>query len=490
MQNAYEAVIGLEVHAQLRTNSKIFSSAPVAFGAPANTLVNEVCAGYPGSLPVLNREAVTLAIRAGLALGCQVHHESEFARKNYFYPDLPKGYQISQYERPLCTHGRLQFEVGGQVMGCGVTRIHIEEDTGQSQHDGEAPVSLIDLNRAGTGLIEIVSEPELRTAEQASAYFKELRAILVAIGINDGMLANGAMRCDANVSVRLRGTEAFGTKVEVKNLNSFKFLREAIQFEIERQVQEIESGGRIWQETRLWDDARKMTFMMRRKEGSADYRYFPEPDLPLLVVGQDWIESVRSSMPELPADTRARLQERHGLSAYDAGVLVANDGFVSFFDRAVAVLPNAKGIANWLTGGIAAGLNGGTLRYDMPADRFVAAAGHEITADAVAELQRLIDENAISTTIARGVWEKMLLAPRLPTRIVDEDGLRQVSDAGAIEAIIDAVIAGNPSEVERYRAGQQQLFGFLVGQAMKASKGKGDPKLVNARLRSRLDEGA
>ena len=488
MKTQYEAVIGLEVHAQLGTRSKIFSRAAVTFGEAPNSVVNEVCAGYPGSLPVLQREAVTLALRAGVALGCSIRRRSQFARKNYFYPDLPKGYQISQFDAPLCEGGELHFEVGNETKRCGITRIHMEEDTGQSSHATDGPYSLIDLNRAGTGLIEIVSEPELRTAEEASAYFKELRAILVAIGINDGVLANGSMRCDANVSVRPVGSPVFGTKVEVKNLNSFKFLREAIGYEIERQIAEIEAGGTIYQETRLWDDAKKQTFMMRRKEGSADYRYFPEPDLPPLVVSEEWLAEVRATLPELPAQTRSRLQEKCGLSAYDAGVLVATDGFASFFDAAVALGAPAKAVTNWLSGSILAAINARSLSYQGGVG-FVTTAGHRITPAAVAELQRLVDDNTISSTASRTVFEKMLAADAAPAAIVEAEGLRQVSDSGAIDAILDEVLAANPSEVERYRAGQQQLFGFLVGLAMKASKGKGDPKLVNARLRAKLDGG-
>jgi aspartyl-tRNA(Asn)/glutamyl-tRNA(Gln) amidotransferase subunit B len=365
----------------------------------------------------------------------------------------------------------------------------MEEDTGQSSHASDGPYSLIDLNRAGTGLIEIVSEPELRTAEEASAYFKELRAILVAIGINDGVLANGSMRCDANVSVRPVGREAFGTKVEVKNLNSFKFLREAIGFEIERQIAEIEAGGTIYQETRLWDDAKKQTFMMRRKEGSADYRYFPEPDLPPLVISEAWLAEVAATLPELPAQTRSRLQEQCGLSAYDAGVLVATDGFAAFFDGAVALGAAPKSVTNWLNGSILAAINARALSFAGGVG-FVATAGHRILPAAIAELQKLVDDNTISSTASRTVFEKMLTTDAAPATIVEREGLRQVSDTGAIDAIIDEVLAANPSEVERYRAGQLPLFGFLVGLAMKASKGKGDPKLVNARLRAKLDGGA
>ena len=489
MKTQYEAVIGLEVHAQLGTNTKIFSRSAVTFGEPANSVVNEVCAGYPGALPVLQREAVTLALRAGVAFGCNIRRKSQFARKNYFYPDLPKGYQISQFDAPLCEGGELIFEVAGESKRCGITRIHMEEDTGQSSHASDAPYSLIDLNRAGTGLIEIVSEPELRTAEEASAYFKELRAILVAIGINDGVLANGSMRCDANVSVRPVGREAFGTKVEVKNLNSFKFLREAIGFEIERQIAEIEAGGTIYQETRLWDDAKKQTIMMRRKEGSADYRYFPEPDLPPLLISEAWLAEVAATLPELPAQTRARLQEVCGLSAYDAGVLVATDGFAAFFDGVAALGTAPKAVTNWLSGSILAAINARALSY-RGGIGFVTAAGHRILPAAIAELQKLVDDNTISSTASRTVFEKMLTTDAAPAVIVESEGLRQVSDTGAIDGIVDEVLAANPSEVERYRAGQVQLFGFLVGLAMKASKGKGDPKLVNARLRAKLDGGA
>ncbi|TVQ95552.1 MAG: Asp-tRNA(Asn)/Glu-tRNA(Gln) amidotransferase subunit GatB [Deltaproteobacteria bacterium] len=476
-RSGWTAVIGLEIHAQLRTASKMFSRAPVSFGAPPNSQVNEVCAGLPGTLPTVNRRAVELGVLAGIALGCEVHTWSQFARKNYFYPDLPKGYQISQFEHPLCEHGRLSFDVDGRSVTCGITRLHLEEDSGKSQHGGEEGWSRIDLNRAGTALVEIVSEPDLRTAAEAAAYFKELRAILMALGVNDGNLAEGSMRCDANISVR-RGEDApLGTKVEIKNLNSFKFLREGIDHEIERQIALIEGGGEVRQETRTWSESRRETVLLRSKEGSADYRYFPEPDLPPLIVTQEEIERLRGSLPELPARKRERLQEEHGLSAYDADVLVSGDGLLELFDEAVKIHDNPKGLCNLLAGAVSAALNEGSLRSE--AGQFVTGTGHAITPGALAELQALVDDGRLSTTMARDVWERMLSDGREPERIVSEDGLEQVSDTGALSALVQGVLEANPEKVAAYRAGKTGLMGFFVGQVMRSSGGKADPRAVN-----------
>lgn len=487
-REGWEAVIGLEVHAQLLTRAKAFSTAPVAYGKPPNTLVNETCSGQPGSLPVLNAGAVEAAIRAGLALGCTIHRWSQFARKNYFYPDLPKGYQISQYEHPICTGGRVDFEVGGEQLSCELERLHMEEDTGQSHHHGDEPVSRIDLNRAGTALIEIVSRPHIRTGEEAAAYFRELRAVLVAIGVNDGNLQEGSMRCDANVSVRPAGQVEFGTKVEVKNLNSFRYVRDAIEHEIDRQIAEISAGGRIWQETRLWNEAERRTVMMRRKEGSSDYRYFPCPDLPPLVVTDEEIAAARATLAELPRESRARLIDALGLSAYDAGVVVANDGFLPTLDAAVAAGSSAKSAANWLTGPIAAAVNAGAVEYRDGA--FRTATGW-VDGARLAGLQGLVDQKVISVGIGRTVLERMLATGDSAEVVVDREGMRQVSDTSAIDTVIDRVLAANPGEVEKYRGGKVTLMGFFVGQVMREMKGKGDAGAVNARVKAKLDgEGA
>jgi aspartyl-tRNA(Asn)/glutamyl-tRNA(Gln) amidotransferase subunit B len=489
-REGWEAVIGVEVHAQLRTQSKAFSSAGVAYGAPPNSLVNEVCSGQPGALPVLNRAAVEQAVRAGLALGSTVHPVSQFARKNYFYPDLPKGYQISQYDRPLCTGGELRFEVGDDVRVCRLERVHMEEDTGQSHHEGDERVSRIDLNRAGTPLIEIVSMPDLRTGEEAAAYFRELRAILVAIGVNDGNLAEGSMRCDANVSVRRVGDPKLGTKVEIKNINSFRYVRDAIEHEIDRQIAALEAGERLWQETRLWNEVARRTVLMRRKEGSSDYRYFPEPDLPLLVVDAAEIEALRASLPELPAQSRARLQEVLGLSAYDAGVVVANDGFLATLDSAVAAGANAKAVVNWLTGSVAAAVNAGALEWKAAGARFETPAGVAIGAPELVALQALVDAKTVSIGLARAqVWEKLLETGDSPATIVEREGLKTTGDSDVIDAAIRDVMAANPGEVEKYRGGKVTLMGFFVGQVMRAMRGKADAAVVNERVKALLDGG-
>jgi aspartyl-tRNA(Asn)/glutamyl-tRNA(Gln) amidotransferase subunit B len=483
----YEAVIGLEIHAQLLTHSKAFSSAEVRYGAAPNTLVNEVCSGQPGSLPVVNKAAVEMAIKAGLALNCAIQPRSIWARKNYFYPDLPKGYQISQYEHPICLGGWVEIEVGDEVKRVGLERIQMEEDTGKSLHEGDEPTSLIDLNRAGTPLVEIVSNPDMRTAEEAAAYFREIRAILVALGINDGNLQEGSMRCDGNVSVRKRGELKFGTKVEVKNLNSFRYLRDAIDYEIKRQIEALEAGEPLYQETRLWNEQRGQTVLMRRKEGSADYRYFPEPDLPPLDVTSAEVERIRSTMPELPSAARERLRVKHGLSRYDSNVVVASEGLLTTFDAALETGATAKGVVNWLTGSLAAAVNAGTLQWDENAKTFAnVSTSAKVGGARIGGLQRLIDDGSISTAIGRQVWDEMVVTGEDATKIVDAKGLRTVSDTGALEAAIDEVMAALPDEVARYRGGKVQLMGVFVGAVMKKMGGKADPKSLNQLLREKL----
>nr|WP_291986413.1 Asp-tRNA(Asn)/Glu-tRNA(Gln) amidotransferase subunit GatB [Luteitalea sp.] len=474
----FEAVIGLEVHAQLQTRTKIFCGCTPAFGAPPNSHTCPVCLGMPGALPVLNADAVDKAIAAALALGCTVHEVSEFARKNYFYPDLPKGYQISQFDRPIATGGQVDLEVDGQAVHVGITRIHMEEDAGKSLHEGTGDPNLtgIDLNRAGTPLIEIVSEPDLRTAAAAAAYFTYIRDVLVAIGVNDGNLEEGSLRCDANVSVRPRGQAAFGTKVEVKNVNSFRYLQKAIEYEIARQSAVVGEGGSIAQETRLFDPDAGRTFSMRSKEEAHDYRYFPEPDLPMLVLAPGQVARVRAAMPELPAARRARFVAQYGLPAYDAGVLTQDPEVAGYFEAVAAVAP-AKLASNWVMGDV--------LRTLKEQD--VAIGTCPIAPAALAELLGLVDAGTISTAAARQVFETMWATRESASVIVEREGLTQVGDESALLAHVATVVAANPDAVASYKAGRVQAIGALVGQVMKLTRGTANPKVVHALIQRHLD---
>ncbi len=477
---SYESVIGLEIHAQLRTDTKIFCGCRTEFGAPPNAQVCPVCVGLPGALPVLNTLAVDHAIKAALALGCAVQAESVFARKNYFYPDLPKGYQISQFDRPLALGGGIDITVDGAATRVNLTRIHMEEDAGKSLHDGfidSETRTYLDYNRSGVPLIEIVSEPDMRSADQAAEYFERLRDILRWIGVNDGNMEEGSLRCDANVSVRPAGQQALGTKVEVKNLNSFRYLHKALEFEIERQIEVVESGGRIVQETRLWDSVGHRTVSMRSKEEAHDYRYFPEPDLPPVIVDETRIARVRASMPELPDARRARFASQYGLPEYDAGVLTQSSDVADFFEVVASASGNAKATSNWTMGEVLR-----TLK-----DRDVLLADLALTPAGLSSLIRLIDAGTISSTIAKDVFAKMLESGELADAIVAREGLAQNSDESALLAIVADVIARNPDAATQYRAGKMQTFGFLVGQVMKDSGGKANPKLVNQLLRRALD---
>ncbi len=479
----YETVIGLEVHAHLLTRTKIFCGCSTAFGAPPNSQVCPVCLGLPGALPVLNRLAVDYAIKAALALGCEVQRESIFARKNYFYPDLPKGYQISQYEQPLALRGSIDLDVDGAVRRVGITRVHMEEDAGKSLHEGfldSARRSYIDLNRSGVPLIEIVSEPDMRSAAEAAEYFSRIKALLVWIGVNDGNMEEGSLRCDANVSVRPVGQTTLGTKAEVKNVNSFRYLEKALEFEIARQIEIVSQGGRVVQETRLWDSSTGRTQSMRSKEEAHDYRYFPEPDLPPLVVDAARVEAVQQTLPELPEARRARFVSAYGLPAYDAGVLTQSSEVAGYFEAAVAASGNAKAASNWIMGDV--------LRRTKEHD--VAVSAFPISPESLGGLVRLIDKGTISSAMAKDVFAQMFESGRSADAIVAAEGLAQIGDAGALASIVAEVMAANVDAVAQYRAGKQQTFGFLVGQVMKASKGKANPQLANQVLRDALAEGA
>lgn len=475
----FQPVIGLEVHGQLLTASKIFCGCSTRFGAAPNANTCPVCLGLPGSLPVLNAKVVEFAVRAGLALGCRINARSIWSRKNYFYPDLPKGYQISQYDQPLCEHGALVFDVDGAEKRVGIRRVHLEEDAGKNVHDAGGGESLVDLNRAGVPLTEIVSEPDLRSAEEAAEYLKSLRDVLVYIGVNDGNLEEGSFRCDANVSVMRRGSTEFGTRAELKNINSFRFVRQAIDFEIGRQVAILESGGKVLQETRLWDPQKGETRGMRSKEEAHDYRYFPEPDLPPLEVPEGMVERIRETLPELPREKLLRFQADFGLPAYDAKILVADRSLADFFEAVWKHYgANAKKLANWFTGELQRLLH--EESGSLSALKFSPAQ--------FAQLLQLVDAGEVSANSAKDVFAEMFRTGKAPRAIVEERGLGLEKDTGAVEAAVDAVLAANPEEVAKYKAGKKQVLGFLVGQVMKAMKGKGNPAQVNALFKARLGE--
>jgi aspartyl-tRNA(Asn)/glutamyl-tRNA(Gln) amidotransferase subunit B len=472
----YEAVIGLEVHAQLLTDSKVFCGCSTKFGAPPNTLTCPVCLGMPGSLPVLNRKVLEFAIRLALAAHCEISGRCRFARKNYFYPDLPKGYQISQYELPLARNGWVEIEAEGTSKRIGITRIHMEEDAGKLVHDEAQPLSYVDFNRTGVPLVEIVSEPDLRTPEEASAYLRKLRDILRYLDICDGNMEEGSFRCDANVSLRPAGAQAFGVRTELKNMNSFRFVQRALEYEIKRQRAILEQGGQIIQETRLWDSAKGVTLSMRGKEEAHDYRYFPDPDLVPVAVDEGWIEKVRRELPELPDVKKERFTREYELPEYDAGVLTTSKDLAAYFEACVARYPHPKKVSNWIMVELLRELH----QDDREIDRC------PLSPTALAELLHLMDQGVISGKIAKSVFEEMYATGKPPGVLIEEKGLRQVSDEGEIGRVIDEVIGAHAKEAEEYRAGKEKLFGFFVGQVMKRTQGRANPKLVNEMLRERL----
>ncbi|HEY3741619.1 MAG TPA: Asp-tRNA(Asn)/Glu-tRNA(Gln) amidotransferase subunit GatB [Bryobacteraceae bacterium] len=475
----YEVVVGLETHVQLSTNTKIFCGCPTSFGAPPNSNVCPVCLGLPGALPVLSLQAVELAMKAAFALNCKLNPSSQFARKNYFYPDLPKGYQISQYDKPLCEHGYVDIVVNDNPKRLGITRIHMEDDAGKSIHDGfrdSDQYSYVDLNRCGTPLIEIVSEPDMRSSDEAHAYLTELKQVLEYVEISDCDMEKGNLRCDANVSVRLKGAEQFGTRAEVKNLNSFRFLKMAIDYEVARQVATVEGGGRIIQETRLFNTATGETVSMRSKEEAHDYRYFPEPDLVPLRLSEAWRERVRGAMPELPAVKRARFLQDFGLREYDAQVLTSTRELGQYFEETAKVAGDGRAAANWVMGDLAGALKeAGKSIADSP-----------ISSSALGELIKLVLSGELSGKLAKEIFPKMFATGDSARAIMHREGLKQISDSGALEKIIDDVLAANPKQVEQYKGGKTTVAGFLVGQVMKMSKGQANPAAVNELLKKKL----
>ncbi len=476
----FEPVIGLEVHAQLLTETKIFCGCGTAFGAPPNSNVCPVCLGLPGALPVLNRRAVEHAVRTAVALECTVQETSVFARKNYFYPDLPKGYQISQYEEPLATRGCVEYLAEGVTRRVRITRVHMEEDAGKSIHEGfpdSGRKTYLDFNRSGVPLVEIVTEPDLRAPSEAARFFQHLRGILLAAGVNDGNMEEGSLRCDANVSVRPRGIEALGVKVEIKNLNSFRFLERALDHEVRRQSELLAQGGTVVQETRLWDVAAGRTVSMRSKEEAHDYRYFPDPDLPPLVLDPEWVAEVREGMPELPEARKRRLMTGHGLPERDAGALAGDPELAAFFEETAAAAENSRAAAHWIMGPLA-------HRLKMHG----AGIGDvTVTPAALGALIRLVDAETISNSAAKDVFERMADTGRSPEAIVAAEGLSQIGDAAELEDVVRRTLAENPAAVSKYRAGKTGTLGFLVGQVMRATRGQANPRMVNELLKAALE---
>lgn len=468
----YETVIGLEVHVELHTNSKIFCGCSTAFGAPPNTHTCPICLGHPGVLPVLNRQAVEYAMKAAMALNCTISDVSKFDRKNYFYPDSPKAYQISQYDQPIGLNGWIDIEVDGKTKRIGITRLHLEEDAGKLTHVDGGYASLVDFNRVGTPLVEIVSEPEISSPEEAKAYLEKLRAIMQYCEVSDVKMEEGSLRCDANISLRPWGQKEFGTKAELKNMNSFRGVQRGLEYEQFRQAEVLDEGGVIVQETRRWDEAQGKTFSMRGKEQAHDYRYFPDPDLVSVHISEEWKEAVRATIPELPDARKARYTSEYGLPDYDAAVITASKPLADFFEDSLNYTKDAKSVSNWIMGDLLGYLNANNLELSQV----------KITGQGLGEMIGLIEKGTISSKIAKTVFKEMLESGKLPAQIVEEKGLVQISDEGAIKGIVEQVVANNPQSVEDYKAGKQKAIGFLVGQVMKESKGKANPALVNKLL--------
>ncbi|HAA08947.1 MAG: Asp-tRNA(Asn)/Glu-tRNA(Gln) amidotransferase subunit GatB [Syntrophomonadaceae bacterium] len=479
MDRGYEVVIGLEVHVELKTATKIFCSCSTAFGAEPNTQVCPVCSGFPGALPVLNRQAVEYAIRTGLALNCEIAETCKFDRKNYFYPDLPRAYQISQYDQPICKQGYLDIDVDDVQKRIGITRAHLEEDAGKLIHQGSITTttySLVNLNRSGVPLMEIVSEPDMRSGAEARAYLEKLRSMMLFAGVSDCKMEEGSLRCDANVSVRPRGETKLGTRVEIKNLNSFRSLERAIEYEAQRQIEALEDGETIVQETRTWDEEKQVTRSMRSKEEAEDYRYFPDPDLPPVRIEREWVNRVRASMPEMPDQAQQRLVGEHGLSAYDAGLLTSTPETLKFFDEAVASYPDAKVVSNWMMGELSRLLNQNNMELKDA----------KIQPQHLTRMLQLMDKGTISGKMAKVVFEEIFSTGKTPDEIIKEKGMEQISDKDTLQKVIDEVVEANTKVVEDYKNGKEKAFGFLIGQIMKATRGQANPALVNELLREKL----
>ncbi len=472
----FEPVIGLEVHAQLKTKTKIFCACSTSFGAPPNTHTCPVCLGMPGVLPVLNKKVVEYTLRMALATHCEIAGESRFARKNYFYPDLPKGYQISQYELPIAQHGFIDIEVNGGLRRIGITRIHMEEDAGKLGHDPDRPVSRVDFNRTGVPLIEIVSEPDLRQPEETGAYLKQLRSIVRYLGICDGNLEEGSFRCDANVSIRPKNTQPLGTRTELKNLNSFKNVAKALHYEIRRQKEVLMDGGQIVQETRLWDPDKNKTTSMRGKEEAHDYRYFPDPDLLPLVIDEEWIEKVKQNLPELPDAKKKRFMDQYELPSYDAELLTSDRELADYFEKCTREFPQPKTVSNWVMGSLLGLLNaqGKTIEYSP------------VSAVDLARLLALVEKGVVSGKIAKTVFDEMAQTGKPAKQIVAEKGLVQITDTGALVDVVLKIISNHPREVAAYKNGKTKLLGFFVGQIMKETRGQANPKMVNDILKRKL----
>ena len=472
----YEVVVGVEVHAQLRTKSKMFCGCTTTFGSSSNSQTCPVCLGLPGSLPVMNQAAVEMAVRAGLALNCTIGANNRFARKNYFYPDLPKGYQISQYEAPICEYGWIDIAAGAGTKRVRIRRAHLEEDAGKNIHETGTSGSLVDLNRAGTPLLEIVTDPDMSSTDEVIAYLKGLRDILMYLEVCDGNMEEGSFRCEPNLSLRPLGQKDFGTKVELKNINSFRFVKDAMEYEIKRQTKVLSEGGKIRQETRSWNIDRSETAVMRSKEEAHDYRYFPDPDLVPLKLDKEWVEGFMSSLPELPAARAKRFVGDYGLPEYDAGILTSSKGIAEYFESCVKLFNQPKTVSNWVMGELTRELNNsGTDVSASP-----------VSPERLVELLKMVDQGTISLKVAREIFPKVYSSGKTPAQIVQENGLTQVSDEGALDKIIDEVLAKSPAQVAQFKEGKQQVVGFLVGQVMKASGGKANPGKVNELLKKRL----